>query len=186
MARIVITGTPGTGKTQTSRLLAKNMGLPLVEIKEFVDRNRIFKKEKGEKVVDVRKLGKKLLPHLARIARTGKRNGYIVEGHLACELRIPADFVFVLRTHPKTLRKRLAKRRYKKAKLEDNLLSEMLDYCVQRTALVYKITPLELDTTGRTAGECAQIIKKAAKAKKKKLDAPDYSSELESFLRLSP
>ncbi len=176
--RIIITGTPGTGKTKVGRLLAKKARLPLVDIKEFVNENRIFKKEKGEKTVDVAILKKKLLPHLSRLP------AYIVEGHLACEFRIPADFVFVLRTHPKKLKQRLAKRKYSKAKLEDNLLSEMLDYCVQRVELVYGTAPLELDTTKRTAGVCVEKMLRAMKAKKKKLDAPDYTSELQSFLRL--
>jgi adenylate kinase len=181
--RIIITGTPGTGKTRISRLLAKRMRLPLVEIKEFVDDNHIFRMEKGEKTVDVNRLRGKLLPHLAGLARAG---GYVVEGHLACEMRLPADFVFVLRTHPKKLRQRLAPRHYGRKKLDENLEAEMLDYCVQRVESVYGIRPLELDTTERTAPVSAQIMLKAVKAKKKKLDAPDYSSELESFLGLRP
>ncbi len=176
--RIVITGTPGTGKTRIGRLLAKKAGIPLIEIKEFVNKNRLFKKQKNEKVVDAGKLKKALLPRLARMP------DYIVEGHLACEFRIPADFVFVLRTHPAVLKRRLAKRRYNRKKLDENLEAEMLDYCVQRVEREYKAAPLQLDTTRRSAQSSANRMLRAVKRKEKKLDAPDYSKELESFLKL--
>ena len=178
MMRIVITGTPGTGKTRIARLLAKRTGWPLVEIKEFVNANKLFKKEKGTKAVDVAALGKRLRPALAR------SRDYIVEGHLACEVRIPADFVFVLRTHPEKLRARLAKRRYAKKKLDENLEAEMLDYCVQRVLKEYRAEPLELDTTRRSVPQCAAEILRAIKHKKKKLDSVDYSGELKKHLRL--
>jgi len=176
--RIIITGTPGTGKTEIARMLAEKAGCALVGLKEFVDANNLFKKEKGEKIVDTAALGKRLRPALAR------SRDYVVEGHLACETRLPADFVFVLRAHPKKLRARLAKRRYGRKKLDGNLEAEMLDYCVQRVQKVYGIAPLELDTTRRTVPQCVAEILKAIKQKKKKLDSVDYSGELKDYLRL--
>jgi adenylate kinase len=180
MMRIVITGTPGTGKTMIARLLAQRTGWKLVDLKEFVNENRLFKKGKGAKEVDVAALGRRLRPRLSRF------HDYIVEGHLACEFRIPADFVFVLRTHPKKLMARLSKRRYPKRKLDENLEAEMLDYCVQRAQRVYGKMPLELDTTSRTIPKCVTAILKAVKHKKKKLDTVDYSDELKRHLRLRP
>lgn len=180
MTRVVITGTPGTGKSQISRLLARKTSLALIEIKEFVNKNRLFKMDGKEKVVDVAKLRKRLLPELSHLP------GYVVEGHLACEFRIPADFVFVLRTNPRTLKRRLATRRYARKKLDENLEAEMLDYCVQRAEREYREKPLQLDTTKRNAASSARRMLLAIKRKEKKLDAPDYSKELESFLRLRP
>ena len=176
--RIVITGTPGTGKTKIAKELAKRTGIGRVDLKEFVNRNHIFKIEKGQKVVDVGLLGKKLL------SRIKKSKEYIVEGHLACEFKIPADFVFVLRTNPNKLGARLAKRKYKKEKLEENLMAEMLDYCVQRVESVYGKSPLELDTSQRTVKKCADEILNAIKKKKKVLDQVDFSRELKKYLKL--
>ena len=176
--RIVITGTPGTGKTKIAKELAKRTGIRLVNIKEFVNRNHIFKIEKGQKVVDVGLLGKKLL------SRIKKSKEYIVEGHLACEIKIPADFVFVLRANPNKLRARLAKRKYKREKLEENLEAEMLDYCVQRVEAVYGKTPLELDTSQRTVTNCVNEILAAIRKRKKVLDQVDFSRELKNYLKL--
>jgi len=178
--RIVVTGTPGTGKTRIAKALAKRTGAKLIGLREFVNENHLFKIRKGqrEKEVDIAALRKKLLPCLARLG------GYIVEGHLACEMRLPVDFVFVLRTSPKELEARLAKRHYPRKKLEENLMAEMLDYCTQRAEKEYGKAPLELDTTRRSVAGCAGAMLDAIKRKKKKLDCVDYSSELEHALRL--
>jgi adenylate kinase len=176
--RIVITGTPGTGKTRIARALSARAGVPLVDIKDFVNRRRLFTMQGGQKTVDIPRLEKSLLPFLKKL------RGYVVEGHLACEMALPASHIFVLRTSPDILKRRLSGRKYGKAKLDDNLLSEMLDYCVQRAELVYKRKPLELDTTGKGAEECADAMLKAIRQRKKKMDVVDYSAQLMHYLRL--
>ena len=144
--RIVITGTPGTGKTEVAEELAGILGVKLISIKKVVD------KEIKKKEVNVKKLGDILKKMLAN-----ERN-YVIEGHLACEVKIPCGYVFVLRTHPDELKRRLSKRKYSAAKREENLMSEMLDYCVQRTRKVYGVEPIEIDTTGKTVKGTARRI----------------------------
>jgi adenylate kinase len=170
--RIVMTGSPGTGKSQIARELSKKLGLALVDLKKIA-RTRGLVGRNHE--VDVKRLASALRP-------LAKKKDFIVEGHLACEFRIPADFVFVLRTHPKTLRKRLSKRGYGKKKLDENIMAEMLDYCLQRAEAEYAKKPLQLDTTRRSAGQSAAEIEKAIKRKKKKLDSVDYSEELKKSI----
>ncbi|MFH0736970.1 MAG: AAA family ATPase [Candidatus Micrarchaeota archaeon] len=173
MPRIIITGTPGTGKSEVAKALAAELGLPLIDIKGLVREKKLAKRDE----VDIPRLAKAL-------GFLKKMPGFVAEGHLACEIRLPTDFVIVLRTHPKALRKRLSKRGYGKKKLEENLLAEMLDYCSQRVVSEYPRKPLELDTTGRTARACALIIAKAIKQKKKRLECVDYTGELKSYLGL--
>jgi len=173
--RLVLTGSPGTGKTVIAKRLSQMLGLELVDLKEVV-------KEKGllgrNHEVDVEKLAKAL-------SFLRRKKGYLVEGHLACEMSLPADSVIVLRTKPAVLRKRLAKRRYGRKKLDENLMAEMLDYCTQRVRSVYKREPLELETAGKSVDACARAIAKAIKQKKKKLDSVSYSRELIRYLKLS-
>jgi adenylate kinase len=176
--RIIITGTPGTGKTKIAKELAGRSDLELIDLKAFVNANRLFTIEEGQKSVDMERLKDKLLGHLK-----GKED-YIIEGHLACEIEIPADFIFVLRTHPKKLRNRLEKRRYGRKKLDENLEAEMLDYCSQRIEFVYDIRPLELDTTKRDISQCVDEMLKAMEQKKTRLDHVDFSHELKVFLHL--
>jgi adenylate kinase len=174
--RIIITGTPGTGKSLIAKALANSMRLRLVDIKKLVNQKGLSTLPEHE--VDVKKLSKVL-------SFLKNEKDYIVEGHLACEIKLPADFIFILRTHPDVLKKRLAKRRYPKKKLEENLMAEMLDYCTQRVEQEYRKKPLELDTSKLTPLQASTKIQAAIKQKKKKLDSVNYSTELKRHLKLS-
>ncbi|MBU0532512.1 AAA family ATPase [Candidatus Micrarchaeota archaeon] len=169
--RIIITGSPGTGKSIIAKKLAKLLDLELIDIKKIVKKKGISTE------VDIKKLA-------SALKFLKKKNNYIVEGHLACETKLPADYIFVLRTHPNILKKRLKKRKYGKKKLEENLMAEMLDYCTQRVEQVYGKKPLELDTANKTPEKSVLEIKNAIKQKKKKLDSVNYSKELKNYLKL--
>jgi len=124
--KIVITGTPCVGKTTLAAELAKELDVPVVSVNDFATSNGYFTVKPGEaeKTVDVKKTGVELRKHLAALP-----DGYVVEGHLACEFALPCDVVIVLRAHPSVLVKRYAERKYPKVKTDDNLLCELLDYC---------------------------------------------------------
>jgi len=107
----------------------------------------------------------------------------VVEGHLACELKLPADFVFVLRAEPRVLRRRLSERGYGRKKLNENIEAELLDYCTQRVEQEYRKKPLELDTSRRSPASSVRAITGAIRQKKKKLDAINYSHQLIEFTR---
>lgn len=177
--RIVITGTPGTGKTKVAEELADILGIQFISIRKIVEKEKIFEVKGREKVVDI-----KLLEKILKKTLRNERN-YVIEGHLACETKLPCDYIFVLRTHPKELKRRLSGRKYSAAKTRENLLSEMLDYCVQRTSEVYRKKPIEIDTTGKTVGATAGRIAKMIRNKKKKGDKVNYSKELLGYLRLT-
>ena len=171
--RIVITGTPGTGKSCISREVARLLKIPLIDIKRIASERRLVAKNHE---VDVKRLAAAMRPLV-----NGKGD-YVAEGHLACEIRLPADFVIVLRASPAVLKKRLARRNYSKKKLDENLMAEMLDYCTQRAASVYGKTPLELETSGRSVAACASEIIKAVRRNKRKLDSVDYSPDLRKHI----
>lgn len=169
--RIIITGSPGTGKSTLCAMLAKKLGLDIIDLKKHILAHKLSKR--GE--VELKKLS-----HSLRSLKT--RESFILEGHLACEILIPADIIFVLRTNPKVLERRLKKRGYSKNKISENTMAEMLDYCTQRTMLVYGKKPLELETSGRSASVCIKIMESAIKQKKKKIDLVDYSVYLKAHL----
>jgi len=171
--RIVVTGTPGTGKSVIARKLAAALGLELVDIKDVARKRGLV--GKGHEV-DIRRLA-------SALRFLGRRKDYVVEGHLACELRLPADYVFVLRTEPRVLKRRLARRGYGPRKLNDNLAAELLDYCTQRVEQEYRRKPLELDTSRRTAASSARAMAEAVRKKRKKLDAINYSHQLIRFAK---
>jgi adenylate kinase len=171
--RIVITGSPGTGKSTIARLLSKKMGIELIDIKALVNEKGLCQGPECE--VDVLELAREL-------EFLEEKEDFIVEGHLACEIELPAQFIIVLRTNPEVLKQRLSERGYPEKKLSENLMAEMLDYCTQRASAMYTRKPLELDTSERSPEQCAALIQGAVKNNKKKLDNVDYSASLSRLL----
>ncbi len=130
--RLVITGVPGSGKTALARALARKLGV------EYVDLNKIAKKcaklgktDKGIEI-DLMKL-EKILKKMLK----GKKS-FVLEGHLACEIKIPCDLVVIMRCNPLVLMKRLWRRGYPKWKVIDNALAEAQDYFVFKTEKNYR------------------------------------------------
>jgi adenylate kinase len=171
--RILITGTPGTGKSSVAKEICTRKGWPLLSLKEIAERHGcIIRKEGKERIVDAKKLRKETLRELK-----GKKDA-VIEGHLGCEFSLPVDFVFVLRAHPSELRKRMRKRRYPVRKIEENLMAEMLDYCSQVSAKHYHVPILEVDTTKRTEEQTARRILSYLQKKVKTLDKANWEKEL--------
>lgn len=183
---IVVTGTPGTGKSTASEALARRLGAGVLHISEFVEERGLgsgYDRKTQSESVDVRKLEGELRKEFAKL---GTRNSkLIVEGHLACEIKLNADFVFVLRCSPKILEKRMGRRGYPPAKIRENMLAEMLDYCTQNAEGNYpRAKLLEIETWGRTAAETARMMADAVGGKGAKCAKVDYHKELKEFLRL--
>jgi len=162
--KIVITGTPGTGKTIVADLLGKALKKRVVHINDFAKKKKlIIGKTRGSYVVDLKKLRKTLL----------KADG-VLESHLLCEFPLPDSIVFVLRCDPKVLAHRLQKRKYPRQKIRENLEVEALDYCSIKAEKNYKKV-YDVDTTRRTIG---QAVKKIIAVLKKKSgsDKVDFSN----------
>ncbi|KAK3202306.1 hypothetical protein GRF29_161g767091 [Pseudopithomyces chartarum] len=134
---IVITGTPGVGKTTHAEQLARSLGLQHVSINQIVKDEGFHEgkdEELGSWVVDE----DKLLDYLeaTKISETG---GYILDWH-ACEL-FPErwiDLVIVLRCDSTVLYDRLTGRGYKDKKLEENMDSEIMQVLLDEARESYK------------------------------------------------
>src|SRR3989338_7729746 len=122
---IVITGTPGTGKSVLAKFVAKKYKLSLVQDKVFARKNKCGKIDAKTKEfeVDLQKFRKKIKEFLKT------RSNSVLEGHLFCEFPLKADKVFVLTCEPKILEKRLRKRNYSEVKVLDNVFCEQEGYC---------------------------------------------------------
>ncbi len=129
--KIIITGTPGTGKTSTAKKIAGKMKLKLVNEKSFALKTKTGKKKGKETEVDLKKFRKKMNEFLK------KEKNVVLEGHLLCEIKLNADYVFVLRTKPELLEKRLRKRNYSEIKILDNVFCEKTNYCGKKAGKNY-------------------------------------------------
>lgn len=175
--KIIITGTPGTGKSTIVKELSKKLGIGIIDCKKIIERVKAYKfNEEGEMEVLLPKFRNALKKELE-----GKKN-WIIENHLLCEIKLEADFVFVFRCEKKILEKRMKKRGYRLGKIADNLMVELLDYCFvkARRNLIGKL--FELDTSKKSIKKCTEEVIAVIKGKRKKLDSVDYSKELINFV----
>jgi adenylate kinase len=141
-----ITGTPGTGKSLVGDELARR-GYTVVHLTDTVGQYVTGNdKERDARIIDVDRWAAEFIPI----------DGF-VEGHIAHFL--PCDRIIVLRCRPDELKKRLARRNYRKEKIQENADAEALDVVLVET--IEEFSPeriLELDTTGRDAVYCANQI----------------------------
>ncbi|KAK0727998.1 P-loop containing nucleoside triphosphate hydrolase protein [Lasiosphaeria miniovina] len=134
LPNIIITGTPGVGKTSHCELLAERTGLRHVSINQIVkDRecHEGWDKEYESWIVDEDKL-------LDAIEDDAKKGGCILDWH-ACDLfpKSWIDLVVVLRVGSATLYDRLKLRNYPEIKLQENIDSEIMDVLYQEALESY-------------------------------------------------
>lgn len=160
---IVITGTPGVGKTEVAKMLSRETGRKLIEL------NALAKEPGGIKgrdiaretsIVDVAAVRRAL-----RKALKGNQN-VIIEGHFA-EI-VPGAFVkatIVLRCNPLVLKERLIGRGYPDSKVKENVEAELLDSCLIAAVKSFGDRVREIDTTGREVSDVAKEAERVLRGK---------------------
>lgn len=133
---IIITGTPGVGKTTHCQELASKTGLHHLDINEVVKKHNIGEAsndpdDPNTKIVDEDRL-------LDCIENDLEEGGQIIDWH-ACDLFPPSqiDLVCVLRCNNKLLYDRLKARNYGEKKLEENLDCEIMEVLLQEARDAY-------------------------------------------------
>ncbi|MHB8603931.1 MAG: adenylate kinase family protein [Thermoplasmatota archaeon] len=172
---IALTGTPGVGKTTLARELRRR-GFTVVDLKRFCREAGLLRERdaaRGSWLVDESELARVWRRDVARLApeyspaSRGPRAAF-VEGHLAHLL--PVDTAIVLRLDPRLLAGRLARRRYRIAKVRENAEAEALDV-VLADALAHAPRVFELDTTKRRVESLARSVLRIAEGEPKALKA---------------
>jgi len=160
LSRIVITGNPGVGKRTISNMLAKRLGFKIINLNEFVIKNKVVFTDKELGVYDI--YTKKASMMLRREIK--RYNDVIITGHLAPYLIIPsqADLVVVLRRSPEYLLQTFKERNYTIMKIRENITSEILGISLYDSIKKFGEQKIvEFDTTTTSSKE---IIKRLIEA----------------------
>ncbi|GAV55182.1 hypothetical protein ZYGR_0AS05060 [Zygosaccharomyces rouxii] len=156
---LLITGTPGCGKSTTSELLQRRLSdFQYYDISDFAQKNDCCEGyDKGRKshIVDEDKLLDLLEPLL-------RKGGNIIDWHvndIFPERLI--DLVVVLRCENSTLYQRLNKRGYHQAKIDENIDAEIMGVVMQDALDSYEkeiVVELTSDTTEQMENNVDRIV----------------------------
>ena len=155
---ILITGTPGVGKTSVGISLKKR-GFTILNLNDFIINNGLyfgFDYSRGSVIIDELKLQEILFTELMNFP-----NIIFIEGHTS-EL-VPTDFVelvFVIRCNPGILRERLkVSRDYSNEKIEENIQAEIMEECFLSVKREFPSKPIyEIDSTNNSPEMIVNMI----------------------------
>lgn len=169
---LVISGTPGTGKTIIAKSVAKALGAKLITTDYLVKKYKIpstLDKKRRTKIIDTRKLA------IAAKHEAKRYENSVFEGHLAHF--VSSDVVVILRTSPPELERRLKKKGWSESKIRENVEAEAMGIISNEVK-----NAIEIDTTRKSAQEnvkeIIKIINKKTRGKK-----IDWTKNFELYLK---
>lgn len=156
---ILVTGTPGVGKTTIAHKLASKLDALYISITELVKKQKLITsidENRQTLIADTKKVSKQLQEILAKA-----EGSIIIEGHYVVDVVPKKDVntVFVLRRDPRELKSALENRRYEEKKLWENLAAEILDVCLWDALSACGVDKVcEIDVSGKTVEAVVEEI----------------------------
>jgi len=149
--RIAISGTPGTGKTEVARALAKLLDADwkVVELNNLAEDKNLYcgyDEKRRCRIVDVDAVAREV----------GKTKGdFVLESHYAHDVQ--CDVIIILHCDSTELRERMENKGWDRVKVEENLDAERMSVCLGE-AMDSGRPVIEADTTNKGAKEVAREI----------------------------
>jgi adenylate kinase len=177
--RVALTGTPGTGKTSVATVL-KKQGYTIVRLHALARKNNCivgFDKKRNSQLIDIDRLNSIIEKNVTTDAVV------FFEGHIA-HLLDSMEKVIILRCHPKELKKRLMKKRWRRKKILENVQSEIIDIILCEAAEQHLCENIfEIDTTKKSVEEVTTAISKIVRndfrpTKSYRIGQIDWSEEI--------
>ncbi len=157
MVVVIITGTPGTGKTELAKALARKKGYKYVDVNDVIDENKLiesYDSNRQTNVVDEDKLTKVLEKLIS------KEKDLVIDSHMShCINSGNVDLCIITKCDLKVLKKRLENRGYSEDKVRENIDAEIFDICLNEAEESgHKL--LIVDTTEKSVDELIEMISK--------------------------
>ncbi|MFH1181577.1 MAG: adenylate kinase family protein [Candidatus Woesearchaeota archaeon] len=137
MKTILLTGTPGTGKSFVAKKLSLFLHYKYFDIGKFVKDAKLYSsydKKRSCYVVDERKLARALSKVRQNALKKGEK-GLILDSHMSHYLPSKyANACILTFCSLKTLKERLTRRGYSSSKVRENLDAEIFDTCLTEAA----------------------------------------------------
>jgi adenylate kinase len=159
---ILITGTPGTGKTTLAREICEATGLNYISINEIAKENNYYC-DYDQELQSYELDEDRVLDEIEDIMKEG---GNLVDYH-GCDF-FPErwfDMIFVLRTSNTVLYERLEKRNYSQRKLEENIQAEIFQTILDEAkesynpGIVFELASNTPDEMENNLNEIQNLIK---------------------------
>jgi adenylate kinase len=175
MKIIIISGTPGCGKTSVANELSELLNAKIISLNELAISDEFsfeYDNERKTYIVDF----KLFLPYIIKIIKRIKKENpqfLIIESHFSDIIPNKyIDFAFILRCDPDILVNRLKEKNYNLKKITENVQAEILGNCVNYFIQKKIKTPLfEINTTNMSI---KSIAKKITDILDEKEDGIDY------------
>lgn len=148
MACIIVTGTPGTGKTEIAKELARKLKMKYISGYKVIKDEKLsecYDEERKTYIVDENKFSKALIKII------NKEKNVIIDSHMSHFL--PRKYVglcIVTKCKIPELRKRMKRRGYSRLKVKENIDAELFDVCLNES-YEFGHDLLVIDTTKKTA-----------------------------------
>jgi len=183
---ILITGTPGVGKTAVSGLLASKLDAVHVNLTELVEREGLTSgvdKVRKTLIADTDRVSRRV----QEIMRSSQRD-VIIDGHYAVDVAPAKEVhvVFVLRRNPDELKGFMEDRGFKERKLWENLAAEILDVCLwDAVSACGSDKVCEIDVSGKRVDEVVEDVILVLEGRKRcEVGLVDWLGKLEGEGRL--
>lgn len=156
---LIITGTPGVGKSSVSELLASRIDAESISLGALVEKEELHievDRKRDTIVADMKRLRERTEEII-----TNSVGDIVVEGHYAVDIVRSEDvhLVFVLRRDPQELERVLRERLYGEEKVRENLAAEILDVCLHDAVNRCGVNNVcEVDITGRKVEDVVEEI----------------------------
>ncbi len=162
MKIIIISGTPGCGKTSVTKVLSKLIDAKIIFLNELAvseDFSFEYDKERKTYIVDF----KIFLPYIInkiKVIKIDDPKFLIIESHFSDIIpKKYMDYVFILRCDPDELTKRLKEKNFDINKITENVQAEILGNCVNYLVQKKIKKPIyEINTTNLNIESVAKTI----------------------------